>query len=100
YVWRWIRSLNAVPKLIILERCSSQDLDEAERAWIACLRLYRCRLTNHTDGGTSGQSHSIETRQKMRAAKLGTKWTAEQRAIIAAKAKERYANESPEERKA
>jgi NUMOD3 motif len=55
HVLDWIRSLAPVePDVVILETDPPGGLNEAEKAWIATLRLYGCRLTNLTDGGSFG----------------------------------------------
>ena len=59
-VSRWLRSVGLKAEIIVLERCSRRQLNEAERVWIACLRRYGCRLTNLTDGG-DGQSLGYRT---------------------------------------
>lgn len=51
YVGSWIKSLDGNVGFVILERDPPGGLDEAERAWIATLRGYGCRLTNLTNGG-------------------------------------------------
>lgn len=68
----WIRSVNYDVEPVVLERDPPGGLDAAERAWIACLRMYGCRLTNLTDGGEGGATrvgrtiHPV-TRQKLSA---------------------------------
>jgi hypothetical protein len=79
---RWIRSLEKPPQIIVLEQTSSSQVSEAERAWIACLRHYGCRLTNLTDGGEGAPGHraSAETRAKMSAALRGRVHSEEEKA--------------------
>jgi hypothetical protein len=68
HVSRWIRSLPRDPDVVVLEKEHVGSIDEAERAWIALLRRYGCRLTNMTDGGdgqSPGWAPSSTTRRKM-----------------------------------
>lgn len=58
YVYKWIGGLlkdGLCPVMTILEEVSEQEANEAERSWIASMRLAGCVLTNQTDGG-DGQS--------------------------------------------
>lgn len=64
---RWLRKLGTAPDVLILEE--TDDLDRAERDWIAGLRAIGYRLTNLTNGGTGndgtmkpfiGHSHTPE----------------------------------------
>lgn len=50
HVFDWMRSVGFDVEIISLER-DPIDLGEAERAWIATLRRYGCRLTNIAEGG-------------------------------------------------
>jgi hypothetical protein len=79
----WIRKLKRAglkPEVIILER--PEDLNQAERNWIAFGRALGCPLTNIADGGEGnclkgpangfyGKKHDEETRKRMSAAKKG-----------------------------
>jgi hypothetical protein len=58
YVHNWIRSLDGPPKVIVLEE--TEDLDQAERDWIAGLRSVGYRLTNLTDGGDGTRAAKSE----------------------------------------
>lgn len=67
--YNWIKQLVAEglkPGVIVLEKCSVEDLNEAECFHIAYLRSIGCRLTNQSTGGDSGAR--------------GYRWTEEQKA--------------------
>ncbi len=69
YNRRWIRSLakrNLKPGIIIVEKVSIDQLDDAEMFWIEEFRRLDCKLTNTTEGGGGhrGFKQSAETRQK------------------------------------
>ena len=79
--WLRIRHVSA----IVLEN-DPEDLDKAERQWITNARVKGMRLLNITDGGTGGNTFSGQSPQaktargdKIRAAKLGSKHSAETR---------------------
>ncbi len=79
HVGNWIRSLRQRPNIVIVERVEAHDLialsaalDTAEVRLIAHFRACGYDLTNGTDGGggVRGWNHSIETRERIRAANL------------------------------
>ncbi len=80
----WVKGLVAVglrPEIEVLESVvDSQELDEAERFWIAYYRALGCRLTNLTDGGdgTPGHKKTVETVGRMRASAY-QRWGREER---------------------
>jgi hypothetical protein len=63
YRARWIRSVNYDVELLVLERDPPGGLNEAEKAWIATLRRYGCRLTNLTEGGDGHSAGSKIARE-------------------------------------
>lgn len=90
----WIYSLAKLglkPNIKILEECTKSNLNEEECFYISYMRFLGCDLCNHTDGVVGAdqatiqkikahrkmQVFSMETREKMRLAKLGKKQTAE-----------------------
>ena len=84
----WIKSLRAAgvrPRIKLLEEYDdSESAFDAEREWISMARHLGCDLVNMTDGGEGTLGVSVETRAKMRAAKLGKKLSAEHKAKIGA----------------
>jgi len=68
---KWIQSLKKrglEPKIAILEICERvEDLDEAEKFYIACFRAIDVPLLNLTDGGDgiNGYRHSDKARAQM-----------------------------------
>jgi group I intron endonuclease len=90
HVYSWIRHLveNGVePKQVILAECSTQEeLNEAEKAFIAYFRGTSNRLCNHTDGGDGapGYKASEETKAKLRSAQLGKKHSEETKSRLRA----------------
>jgi group I intron endonuclease len=56
--------------LVILEYVSKEDLDAAERRWIATLKPY---YNINSGGSSAGTPHSDETKKILREQKLGTK---------------------------
>jgi hypothetical protein len=97
YSRRWIASLLArglKPKMEVLDIVSSAVANDAERCWIASMRLAGCKLTNRTDGGdgqSKGYQWSAEARRKIGLAGRGKKRSDE------TKAKLRAAFSKPEE---
>jgi hypothetical protein len=74
----WIHSIGLDNVgITVLETTTLDKLDDAEIRWIAELRK-SCSLTNMNDGGTGGPP-SEETREKIRASKLGIPLTEEHR---------------------
>lgn len=83
----WIRSLTDAPMVVVLES-DPDDLDEAERRWIATLSEEGASLCNMTPGGDGqalGYQPSEETLAKLRA----YRHTPESRAKISAALKGR-----------
>lgn len=95
HVHRWISSVGFDVQIIELERDPVGDLGASERAWIATLRRYGCRLTNISEGGQGEVVYgripwnkglrgvSDETRARMAAsarARGGRPWTEEAKA--------------------
>lgn len=80
---RWIRKLLSAglcPVIVELETClSASELNEAERRYIALYRLAGAKLTNMTDGGDGGGSHTAESKEKIRQALTGKPKTAQHR---------------------
>jgi hypothetical protein len=69
----WIRSRGIVPDVIVLEE-DPEDIDEAERWWIAELKSKGVPLLNVTSGGDGqpkGYVPSAETRAKVSASMIG-----------------------------
>lgn len=74
---RWIRKIDAVPSIVILEQ-DPEDLNEAERFWISNLRKQGIHLVNMTDGGdgmSKGTKLSLITRERISRAKIGNKFS-------------------------
>jgi len=72
---RWLRSLGGrEPVVRVLEVVVPEQWAEAERRWIAALRLSGADLTNFADGGQTspveGKGHTEETKAKLRATHL------------------------------
>jgi hypothetical protein len=69
--------LGLKPGLLILESVEAAHWKDAERFWIAALKLRGCRLVNVDRGGQggsrSGSKRSLETRRKMSEAAMGNK---------------------------
>jgi len=83
-VYRWIRKHgpNRI-QMTILEVTSLDEVDKAERAWIAKFRQEGTRLLNISEGGSAparGVSPSAETRKKISLALKGIKRSPETRA--------------------
>lgn len=74
----WINGLLKTghrPETYVLEEVGA-NWQEAERFWIAYLKLIGCRLTNHADGG-EGVEHNEEVRRKISKARRGMVFTPE-----------------------
>lgn len=70
----WLKSLcrdGLVPLVEVLETCSDENWQEAERFWIAYLKMIGCPLTNAETGGHGGKRLSEETKQKLRVVNIG-----------------------------
>ncbi len=73
----WIKQLKRIgikPEVEILESFSEDDVDawqEAERWWIAYLRMIGCNLTNLCSGGVMGNRMSLESRRKLKLSQTG-----------------------------
>lgn len=82
----WVKSLandGVVPVMEVLEETPEADVSawqEAEFFWIETLRFYGCPLTNLVTGGIGGIRIAPETKEKLRKANLGRKFTDEERA--------------------
>lgn len=88
---RWIAGLlesGLVPEIAVLEISLSHLASDAEKFWIASMRLAGCRLTNLTDGGDGqsiGYRASPESRLKQSIAeKARGGWSLAHRAAHAA----------------
>lgn len=73
---KWIERIShdgATVRLIIIEECAKAEASGREKYWISHFRTEGADLLNLTDGGDgfSGGSHTLLTRQKMSAAKIG-----------------------------
>lgn len=101
----WLRQLHIagkVPRVFIIEElpetATKSDLDDAEKFWIAALRLAGAPLTNGTDGGEGwavGERNPMnnpEAKERWRTKNKGRKLSDEQRKVSAAAAKRRYEN--------
>lgn len=90
YSRRWIASLlnkGLRPQMEILEEVGEDQANDAERFWIAAMRLAGCRLTNRTDGGDGqpkGYKWSDEARRKISLAGRGRKQSEETKAKLRA----------------
>lgn len=62
----WLKSLNALPLLEVVEEVAPELADDAERFWITQFRAWGFKLTNLTEGGDggTGYKHSSASRQK------------------------------------
>lgn len=85
---KWIQSLlkvDKVPEMAVLEVCPVEVWQERERFWIALLAPHG-RLVNATLGGEGfdGYQFTDETRERMRAAKVGKARPAEVREKMSA----------------
>jgi hypothetical protein len=82
---RWIRSLSKIglqPRVVILEEVEAAAWQQAERRWIARLRMDGCDLTNHTEGGEGLCNPSDETRSKLRQIRLAEWANPQRRALL------------------
>ena len=85
YVSVWLNSLyakNLIPEYFILEQCTEQDWEEAERFWIAYFKSIGANLANHTEGG---EAHVLYGNKLS----IGRKHTEAAKARISTLAKER-----------
>lgn len=85
----WIQFLLAggvEPVLKVIDNGVGPGWEASERYWITWHRERGFGLTNHTSGGQGSLGHpcSLETRAKLRAAKLGRRLSPEHRAKIGA----------------
>lgn len=97
----WLKNLLAdghVPYLEIVDEVDAEKANEAERYWIAWYRSQGAPLTNGTDGGDGGAVTDPEARKRINAARLGSKHTAETKALMSASAKRRCESEAERER--
>lgn len=74
YKNHWLKNLchDSKPELIILEKISILEWEDAEKWWIAYCKFLGVSLTNGTDGG-DGVLPTPETRRKMSEAQTGEK---------------------------
>jgi len=82
YRSNWMQSLQdrgVAPVLEIIDEVNLEDWPQWEVAYIEYFRELGCRLVNATVGGEGGCNPSLETREKMRAAKLGKSLSSEHR---------------------
>ncbi len=91
----WIKSLlakNEVPIIDILEEVSIDDWKNSEIYWIEQFRQWGFNLTNLTNGGQGGNGykHTLDSKQKMRKSKLGSKLSKEHKEKISLSVKEKY----------
>lgn len=90
----WLRSLQFLPQLIILQRCKETTWQKWERIWIRDLRLGGLILTNLTEGGEgvigrTGWKHSKETKAKMSVWQIGKQFSEETKRKLREAAKNR-----------
>lgn len=79
---RWIKSIirnGKIPAILLVENVFTENWKERERFWISHFRKAGCDLTNSCDGGEGVINPSDEARLKMRAAKVGKKFSEETR---------------------
>lgn len=69
----WLRSLDRLPEIEVIEWVLPSDVENREKYWIAVAREYGCNLVNDTDGGEGAINPSPETREKRRQKMLGDK---------------------------
>lgn len=90
----WVKSLlakNEVPIIDILEEVSIDDWKDSEIYWIEQFRQWGFKLTNISIGGSNNNyKRTIETKQKMRKSKLGSKLSKEHKEKISLSVKEKY----------
>ncbi len=102
HVYRWWNELKAqglTPKIELWEECNNlEELEEAEKYWIARMRGWGFDLTNMTKGGDGIVLYEItdEHRKNLSKAGKGRKKTEEWKAAIGAA----HRNRSPEEKAA
>lgn len=110
HVNHWLRSIydaGSEPKMVVCETVDLDGLDraqqmaklnEAERRWIAQLRVLGFRLTNATDGGDGrhGYKASEETRRRQSVALKGRKLSPEQCALMSENARNQPRKSGPE----
>lgn len=69
---RWLRKVG-IPDLVILREVLTQDWQKSEERYIRLARGCGMDLVNSTDGGEGVQNPSLESRELLRASKLGSK---------------------------
>ncbi len=77
----WVESLRNAgirPEMVVIEEVKTSEWQTAERFWIGFFRHIGVDLVNGTAGGDggetfSGRQHSVETKAKCAAAKVGNK---------------------------
>ena len=93
-----LKSADLWPRTLILEAVPLSAWEEAERKWIAYVRSIGHPLTNVSNGGAGLEEHRNSAIDRMRAASLGIKRSAETRAKISAAHKGRIVAESTREK--
>lgn len=97
----WLRSLlekGLKPDLLIVDSdIPAEDLNEAEKFWIAVYRGWGVPLTNGTDGGDGGAVTDPDARARIRAAHLGKKASGETRLKMSAAHQRRMADPAARE---
>jgi group I intron endonuclease len=90
----WIKSLlskGESPIIEVLDEVVEEEWEFWEQYWIAQFRQWGFNLTNISIGGTNNNyKRTIETKQKMRKSKLGTKLPEEQKKKISHSLKIKY----------
>jgi hypothetical protein len=90
----WIKSIldrKELPIIEVLEEVSIDNWQNSEIYWIEQFRQWGFNLTNISIGGTNNNyKRSIETKQKMRVSKLGTKLPEEQKKKISDGVKQKF----------
>lgn len=79
YRLNWLRSLDRLPIVEVLEYVQGEALSDREKYWIALFRDYGHDLVNATEGGEGLSNPSSETRAKIVASKIGRKHSKEAR---------------------
>lgn len=90
----WIKSLilkDELPIMEVLDEVIEENWEFWEQYWIEQFRQWGFNLTNISIGGTNNNyKRSIETKQKMRVSKLGTKLSEDQKDRISQSVRQKY----------